>query len=216
MLLAMSAWMRLMLGEAGTEVPPTGALPPRQERIRRALHEAVTAHPLHRELVHVHQLGGCQYFAFAGAMALERLGCGRAEVALGRVAFRTESHAKRPRWIGYPAAGTDLRIPDPKQKRHEAEAFPFHAWIVLTGRGRRSLIDFDLSNVLREVRLQAPLERLAFHRVTPAFWGTGAEAREAGLRFEARRLLRPDALMPGDRRVFEAIAEDARARLGSL
>ncbi len=61
MLLAMSAWMRLMLGEAETAPAPGTsapcALPPDQERIRRAVQGAVTAHPLHRELVHTHRLG---------------------------------------------------------------------------------------------------------------------------------------------------------------
>ena len=228
MLLALSAWMRVMLGDAET-APPQGALshgsamnrdlPPERERIRQALHEAVTAHPLHRELVQVHHLGGCQYFAFAGAMLLETLGCGRAEVALGRVAFRSAAPVAppiarlrtRPRWIGYPASRADLRIPDPAQRRRKAEAFPFHAWIRLAGRGgRRWTIDFDLTNVLREAQLQAPQERL---RAAPAFWGSGKEAQVAGLRFETQRRLTPDALMPGDRRVFEAIAADARARL---
>lgn len=210
MLLTMSAWMRLMMGEVEMAPPPSGALTPEQDRIRRALTGAVTAHPLHRELVHVHQMGGCQYFAFAGALVLDALGCGRAEVALGRVAFRTG----RRRWIGYPAARADLRIPDPAQERQEAEAFQFHAWIRLTGPdGRRRSVDFDLSNVLREARLNAPLEVPEFHRGTPAFWGTAAEARRAGLRFEARHTMTADALMPGDRKVFQAIADDARARL---
>ena len=228
MLLALSAWMRVMLSEAET-APPHGAplpggttsrdLPPERERIRRALHEAVTAHPLHRELVQVHHLGGCQYFAFAGAMLLEALGCGRAEVALGRVAFRSAAPVAPPvarprarrRWIGYPASRADLRIPDPAQRRRKAEAFPFHAWIRLAGRGgRRWTVDFDLTNVLREAQLQAPQEHL---RAAPSFWGSGREAQAAGLRFEAQRRLTPDALMPGDRRVFEAIAEDARSRL---
>jgi len=219
MLLALSAWMRVMLGESETApphgIPLPGALPPERERIRQALHESVTAHPLHRELVQVHHLGGCQYFAFAGAMLLETLGCGRAEVALGRVAFRIAPPvgrpAARPRWIGYPASRTDLRLPDPAQRRRKAEAFPFHAWIRLAGRGgRRWTIDFDLTNVLREAQWHAPQERL---RAAPAFWGSGTEAHAAGLRFEAQRRLTPDALMPGDRRVFQAIAEDARARL---
>ena len=205
----MSSWMRLMLGEAET-APPPGALSPEQERIRRAVHDAVTAHPLHRELVHVHQLGGCQYFAFAGAITLEALGCGRAEVALGRVAFRTE----RRRWIGYPAARADVRVPDPTQEREEAEAFQFHAWIRLTGSGGRSRsVDFDLSNVQREARLHAPLEVLDFRRGSPAFWGTDAEARRAGLRFEIHRRMTANTLMTGDRKVFKAIAEDACARL---
>lgn len=203
------SWMRLVLGDAES-APPPGALSPDRERIRRALTDAVTAHPLHRELVNVHHLGGCQYFAFAGALVLEALGCGRAEVALGRVAFRTE----RRRWIGYPAARADLRVPDPTQERREAEAFQFHAWIRLTGPdGRKHSVDFDLSNVLREARLHAPLEVLEFRRGATAFWGTDAEARRAGLRFEDQRRMTADALMPGDRKVFQAIADDAYARL---
>lgn len=220
MLLAMSAWMRLMLGEAEATAPPfaspmPGALPPERERIRRALHASVTAHPLHRELVQVHGLGGCQYFAFAGAMALEALGLGRAEVALGRVAFRAGRPGGRPRWVGYPAARGDVRLPDPAQERQEAEAFPFHAWIRLAGRnGRRCTIDFDLSNVLREARLRAPLAMFDVgHAGVAAFWGSATDARTAGLRFEVQRRLTADALLPGDRRVFEDIAEDACARL---
>ncbi len=210
MLLAMSSWMRLMFGEAAAE-PPPGALEPEPEpeRIRCAVSEAVTAHPLHRELVHVHNLGGCQYFAFAGAMALEALGFGRAEVALGRVAFRT----CRQGWIGYPASRAEVRVPDPAEERSEAEAFQFHAWIRLAGTdGQTRAVDFDLSNVLREVRLRAPRESFEFHGA-PAFWGTGAQARGAGLRFEARRRMTADALMAGDRKVFAAIAGDAVARL---
>ncbi|KAA0680979.1 hypothetical protein [Roseomonas genomospecies 6] len=218
MLLAMSAWMRLMLGEAET-APVDGTstsegLPPERERIRRAVHGAVTAHPLHRELVHTHRLGGCQYYAFAGAMLLEALGHGRAEVALGRVAFRKHDVHSRARWFGYPAAPADVRPPDPKQPRQEAEAFPFHAWIRLTGPGgRRSVVDFDLTNVLREVRLREPLHAAALCHAPPAFWGSAAAARQAGLRFEPHRRLTADALLPGDRRVFAAIAADARERL---
>ncbi|MBP2294188.1 hypothetical protein [Azospirillum rugosum] len=224
MLLAMSAWMRLMLGEAEAAAPALasplpGALPPERERIRRALHTAVTNHPLHRELVQVHGLGGCQYFAFAGAMALEALGLGRAEVALGRVAFRAGRPGGRPNgrpyWVGYPAARADVRVPDPAQERQEAEAFPFHAWIRLTGPdGRRCIIDFDLSNVLREVRLRVPGERFDLHPVaTGAFWGSAMEARAAGLRFEVQRRMTADALLAGDRSVFEDIAGEACARL---
>lgn len=217
MLLAMSVWMRLMLGEAEAAVPALasplpGALPPERERIRRALHAAVTAHPLHRELVQVHGFGGCPYFAFAGALALEALGHGRAEVALGRVAFRTSPHGGRSRWIGYPAARADVRVPDPAQERQEAEAFPFHAWIRLTGRGgRRSIVDFDLSNVLREVRLREP-QAFGAHP-PPAFWGSATDAGAAGLRFEGQRRLTADALLDSDRRVFQGIADDACARL---
>lgn len=218
MLLAMSAWMRLMLGEAETgPVPGTSApqaLPPEQERIRGAVHEAVTSHPLHRELVHTHRLGGCQYYAFAGAMLLESLGHGRAEVALGRVAFRKSGAHRRARWLGYPTAPADVRSPDPAQRRQEAESFPFHAWIRLTGPGgRRLLIDFDLTNVLREVRLREPRHAAGLRHVPPAFWGSAAAAQRAGLRFEPHRRLTADALLSGDRRVFAAIAADARDRL---
>ncbi len=221
MLLAMSAWMRLMLGEAETAPVPgtrTGcALAPERERIRRAMHGAVTAHPLHRELVHTHRLGGCQYYAFAGAMLLEALGHGRAEVALGRVAFRKSGSEGRARWFGYPAAPADVRPPDPEHHRQEAEAFPFHAWIRLTGPGgRRSIIDFDLTNVLREVRLREPLHASALRYAPPAFWGSAAAAQRAGLRFEPHRRLTADALLPGDRRVFAAIAADARDRLKNV
>lgn len=218
MLLAMSAWMRLMLGDAETGAPAfasplPAALPPERERIRRALHAAVTGHPLHRELVQVHGLGGCQYFAFAGALALEALGHGRAEVALGRVAFRSGGSGRRPRWIGYPAARADVRVPDPAQERQEAEAFPFHAWIGLTGPGgRRCIIDFDLSNVLREVRLRAPLA--AFDpRLPLAFWGSATEARAVGLRFEPHRRMTAGSLLDSDRRVFQSIADASCARL---
>ncbi|MFL7904988.1 hypothetical protein ACJ41P_27925 [Azospirillum argentinense] len=218
MLLAMSAWMRLMLGEAETAPVPgtstTCALPPERERIRRAVHGAVTAHPLHRELVHTHRLGGCQYYAFAGAMLLESLGQGRAEVALGRVAFRKSDAHGRARWLGYPAAPADVRPPDPAQRRQETESFPFHAWIRLTGpSGRQALIDFDLTNVLREVRLREPRHAAGLNHRPPAFWGSAAAAHRAGLRFEPHRRLTADALLPGDRRVFTAIAMDARDRL---
>ncbi|KAA0681684.1 hypothetical protein [Azospirillum brasilense] len=218
MLLAMSAWMRLMLGEAET-APVDGtstrcALPPERERIRQAVHEAVTAHPLHRDLVHTHRLGGCQYYAFAGAMLLEALGHGETEVALGRVAFRNSEAHGRARWLGYPAAPADVRPPDPAQRRQEAEAFPFHAWIRLTGpSGRRVLIDFDLTNVLREVRLREPRHAAGLSHRPPAFWGSAAAAQRAGLRFEPHRRLTADALLPGDRRVFAAIAAEARDRL---
>ncbi|CAO3446682.1 hypothetical protein [Azospirillum argentinense] len=218
MLLAMSAWMRLMLGEAETApvhgTPTICALPPERERIRRAVHDAVTAHPLHRELVHTHRLGGCQYYAFAGAMLLESLSHGKTEVALGRVAFRKSEPHSRGRWLGYPAAPTDVRTPDPAQRRQEAESFPFHAWIRLTGPGgRRVLIDFDLTNVLREVRLREPRHAAGLSRRPPAFWGSAAAAHRAGLRFEPHRRLTADALLPGDRRVFAAIAAEARDRL---
>lgn len=221
MLLAMSAWMRLMLGEAET-VPLHGtstseSLRPERERIRQAVHGAVTTHPLHRELVHTHRLGGCQYYAFAGAMLLESLGHGPAEVALGRVAFRKSDAQSRARWLGYPAATADVRPPDPAEQREEAESFPFHAWICLTGpRGRRVLIDFDLTNVLREVRLREPRYAPGLRHAPPVFWGSAAAAHRAGLRFEPHRKLTADALLPGDRRVFAAIAADARARLKDL
>lgn len=221
MLLAMSAWMRLMLGEAETTpvqgTSTTGALPPEQERIRRAVHDAVTAHPLHRDLVHTHRLGGCQYYAFAGAMLLESLGHGRAEVALGRVAFRKSEPHGRARWLGYPAAAADVRPPDPAQRRQETESFPFHAWIRLTGSGgRRVLIDFDLTNVLREVRLREPRHAAGLSHRPSAFWGSAAAAHRAGLRFEPHRRLTADALLPGDRQVFAAIAADARDCLKGL
>lgn len=218
MLLAMSAWMRLMLGEAET-APVDGTstrcpLPPERERIRQAVHGAVTAHPLHRDLVHTHRLGGCQYYAFAGAMLLEALGHGETEVALGRVAFRKSEPQGRGRWLGYPAAPADVRPPDPAQRRQQTESFPFHAWIRLTGPGgRRILIDFDLTNVLREVRWREPPHAAGLSRRPPAFWGSAAAAHRAGLRFEPHRRLTADALLPGDRRVFAAIAADARARL---
>ncbi|MDQ2104405.1 hypothetical protein [Azospirillum isscasi] len=218
MLLAMTAWMRLMLGEAeaaplpGTSV--SSALPPERERIRRAVHGAVTAHPLHRELIHTHRLGGCQYYAFAGAMLLEALGHGRVEVALGRVAFRRSDGDGGARWLGYPAASADVRPPDPAQRRQNAEAFPFHAWIRLSGPGGRCcLVDFDLTNVLREVRLREPRYARGLRHAPPAFWGSATAARRAGLRFEPHRRLTADDLLSGDRRVFEAIAEDARERL---
>ncbi|MFC5356660.1 hypothetical protein [Azospirillum himalayense] len=221
MLLAMSAWMRLMLGEAETApVPGTSvseALPPERERVRQAVHGAVTAHPLHRDLVHTHRLGGCQYYAFAGAMLLEALGHGRAEVALGRVVFRASDARSRARWLGYPAAPADVRPPDPAQRRQETESFPFHAWIRLSGPGgRRVLIDFDLTNVLREVRLREPRHAAGLRHRPPAFWGSATAARRAGLRFEPHRQLTADALLPGDRRVFAAIAADARDRLKDL
>lgn len=221
MLLAMSAWMRLMLGETETApvpgTPTACVLPPERERIRRAVNGAVTAHPLHRELVHTHRLGGCQYYAFAGAILLEALGHGRTEVALGRVAFRRSVSHGRARWFGYPAAPGDVRPPDPAQRRQEAEAFPFHAWIRLTGPGgRRSIVDFDLTNVLREVRLREPLHASGLCHAPPAFWGNVAAAQRAGLRFEPHRRLTADALLPGDRRVFAAIAADARERLKDI
>lgn len=216
MLLAMSSWMRFVFGNtedgaAPARTPPSpDTLSPAQEELRRAVTEAVTAHPLHRELVDVHQLGGCQYFAFAGAMALNALGCGRAEVALGRVAFRT----RQSRWIGYPATRREVRVPDPAEQRDEAEAFQFHAWIRLTeADGRRCAVDFDLTNVLREAALRAGPDRVEFARAPAAFWGTDTEARRAGLRFEAMSHMTADTLMAGDRKVFQAIADEVLGRL---
>ena len=70
--------------------------------------------------------------------------------------------------------------------------------------------------MLREVRLREPLHASALRYAPPAFWGSAAAAQRAGLRFEPHRRLTADALLPGDRRVFAAIAADARDRLKNV